>query len=154
TLLVPKEQFGRASGMVQIAFGIQQLLAPLLAGVLLVLIRLQGIFVIDVVTFLFAIGTLLIIRIPRPATSAEGLAGRGSLLSESLYGWKYILARPGLFGLLLFFAANNFLMGTIIVLATPLILSFASPAVLGTVISAAGTGTLAGSVLMSVWGGP
>src|SRR5437762_3443160 len=65
TLLVPKEQFGRASGLVQTAFGIQQLLAPLLAGVLLGLIRLQGIFLIDVITFLFAIGTLLIVRIPR-----------------------------------------------------------------------------------------
>jgi predicted MFS family arabinose efflux permease len=154
TLLVPKEQFGRASGLVQIAFGIQQLLAPLLAGVLLGLIGLQGIFLIDVITFIFAMGTLLIVRIPRPETTAEGVAARGSLLSESLYGWKYILARPGLFGLLLFFAANNFLMGTIIVLSTPLILSFATAAVLGTVISAAGSGTLIGSVLMGIWGGP
>jgi MFS transporter, DHA3 family, macrolide efflux protein len=56
--------------------------------------------------------------------------------------------------LLLFFAANNFLMGTIVVLATPLILSFATAAVLGTVISAVGSGTLVGSVLMGIWGGP
>ena len=44
-------------------------------------------------------------------------------------------------------------MGVIEVLATPLVLSFASPAVLGTVLSIGGSGMLVGSVVMGTWGG-
>ena len=48
----------------------------------------------------------------------------------------------------------NFLLGTVSVLATPLVLTFASPEVLGTVLSIGGSGMLVGSILMSLWGGP
>ncbi len=153
TLIVPKEQFGRASGMVQLAQGISQLLAPVLAGVLVVWIGLGGVIAIDFATCLFAVATLLVIRIPPRPPANEGEVGQ-SLLRDVTYGWTYITARPGLLSLLLIFAASNFMTGTVVVLANPLVLSFASPAVLGTVLSVAGIGVLAGSVLMSIWGGP
>jgi hypothetical protein len=57
-------------------------------------------------------------------------------------------------GLLIFFALTNFLSGTVVVLGTPFVLSFASAATLGVILSAAGVGMLAGNLLMSVWGGP
>lgn len=154
TLLVPKEQLTRASGMAQIAQGIGQLLAPVLAGVLLSATSLWVVFLVDAITFVLSLATLVYVRIPRPETSAEGMASRGSLWRESTYGWTYIRQRPGLLSLLLFFAASNFLMGTIIVLAPPLLLSFTTPAVLGTVLSVGGSGILVGSVVMSIWGGP
>jgi len=154
TMLVPKDQLGRASGMTQLAGGIGQLIAPVLAGVLLTLIGLAGVFVIDVLTFVFSIITLLIITIPKPIATEDGRIGRGSLLYESTYGWRYIMARPGLIGLLIFFASSNFMLSAVIVLATPLMLSFTTSAVLGTVLSVAGVGVLVGSVMMSVWNGP
>jgi DHA3 family macrolide efflux protein-like MFS transporter len=154
TLLVPKEQYGRAAGLTQLAGGIGQIISPVLAGILIGLIGITGIFLIDVLTFLFSIGTLLIISIPRPEVSAAGRVARGTLLHEVAFGWHYIVARPGLLGLLLFFASSNFLMGTVIALSTPLLLSFTTTAVLGTVLSVAGFGILGTSVLMSIWGGP
>jgi hypothetical protein len=154
TLIVPKAQLGRASGLVQLALGVSQLLSPVLAGVLMGLIYLEGVFIVDIVTFVISIATLMLVRIPRPTPSATAGAERGSLLTELSFGWRYIVARPGLLGLLLFFAASNFLMSTVVVLSTPLILSFASPAVLGTVLSVAGCGLLLGSTVMSIWGGP
>jgi hypothetical protein len=51
-------------------------------------------------------------------------------------------------------AASNFLVGIVDVLATPLVLSFASAAVLGTVLSIAGIGMLVGASVLSTWGGP
>jgi MFS family permease len=51
------------------------------------------------------------------------------------------------------FAIANFTTEMSLVLFTPLFLSFASPAALGTALSLAGVGYLAGSIVMSVWGG-
>lgn len=154
TLLVPKEHLGRASGMVQLGGAAAQIASPALAGALMGTIRVQGVMLIDFATFLFAVFTLLLVRVPRPETTAEGEAGQGSLLREAAYGWTYIRARPGLFGLLLFFAASNFATGIVQVLFTPLVLSFTTAAVLGVLLSIGGLGFLIGSLTMSVWGGP
>jgi len=152
--LVPKQQFGRANGMMQLAQAVGQLISPALAGVLIGPIGLEGIILIDFASCFFAVVTLLMIKIPDTQTSAEGQAARGSVLGEAIFGWKYIVARPGLLALLIFFAASNFLMGAIIVLSTPLVLSFADAPTLGVIRSVAGLGLVFGSVLMSVWGGP
>jgi MFS family permease len=154
TLLVPKKQLGRANGMVQMAEGVAQILAPAMAGLLVGIILLQGVIMIDLATFIFALFTLLIVRIPKPEKTVEGQAGKGSLLNEALYGWSYIRTRKGLFALLLFFAGVNFIISIAQVLFTPLVLSFSTPIILGLLTSTAGLGFLAGSVLMSVWGGP
>ena len=154
TLLVPKEHLGRASGMVQLGEAAAQIVSPALAGALVGIIQIQGVILIDFATFLFAVLTLLIIRVPRPEATAEGQAGQGSLLREAAYGWTYITARPGLLGLLVFFAATNFTSGIVGVLFTPLVLGFSTPAVLGSLLSIGGVGFLIGSLTMSAWGGP
>ncbi|HEX6290304.1 MAG TPA: MFS transporter [Herpetosiphonaceae bacterium] len=154
TQLVPKDQLGRASGMMQLAQAIGQLLAPAIAGVLVTTIGLEGVILIDFATCLFAIGTLLLVRIPNAERSAEGEAARGSVGHEALFGWRFITARRGLLALLLFFAASNFLMGTIVVLSTPLVLAFGTAVELGLVRSVAGVGMVVGGVVMSIWRGP
>lgn len=154
TLLVSKENLGRASGMVQISEAVAQIVSPVLGGALMEVIGVQGVILLDFATFLFAVFTLLIVRIPKPKTTAEGKAGQGSLLREATYGWKYIRARAGLLGLLLFFAATNFATGIVQVLFTPLVLSFTTATVLGLLLSFGGLGFLIGSLTMSVWGGP
>ncbi len=154
TQLVPKEHLGRASGMLQIVSAGTMLVSPLFAGALMGSLGLQGVLLSDFATFLISILTLVLIRIPRPETTAEGRAGRGSLLHEAAYGWKYITARSGLLALLVFLALANFLMEMSVVLFTPMLLSFASTAVLGRAMSLGGIGYLVGSVVMSVWGGP
>lgn len=153
TLLVPKKHFGRASGMMQISEAVAQIISPVLGGFLLLTIQIWGIILIDFVTFLFAVFTLLCVRIPRPTPSA-GKPGKGSLLNEVVYSWRYLTERHGLLGLLLFYVVIEFTLGTVVTLVTPLVLSFASPAVLGTILSVAGIGMLLGSILMAVWGGP
>ena len=154
TLLVPKKHLGRAAGMVQTAQAVAQIVSPALAGVLLVTVDIWGVIFIDFATFLFAVSTLLVVRFPRPEVTAAGEAGKGSLLREAVYGWYYITARRGLFSLLIFFAVTNFVFGFANVLYVPLLLSFTSPVMLGTLSSVGGVGMLAGGVLMSVWGGP
>jgi len=153
TLLVPKQHLGRANGLIQLGQAVTQLISPVLAGVLVVTIQVQGVILLDFATFLFALVTLLSVRFPTAETTTAGKAGKDSLLREIAYGWTYIMARPGLLGLLIFLAASNFLMGIVGVLATPLVLSFASAAVLGTVLTIGGSGMLVGSLVMSTLGG-
>jgi len=154
TLLVPKKHLGRANGMVQFGQAAAEILAPALAGVLLLTARIQGILLIDFVTFVFAVTTLLFVRFPRPETTVAGQTRRGSLWREASYGWRFITARRGLLGLLVFFAVVKFLWGMVGALIAPMILGFTSADVLGIIISVAGGGMLVGSLVMSAWGGP
>lgn len=154
TLLVPKKHYGRAAGMVQTGEALGQIVSPAVGGVLLAVVSLQGIFLISFATFVFSILTLLSVRFPGAVRSGDTVAAQKSLLREVAFGWSYVTSRPGLLALLIFFAAVNFLGGFILVLTTPLVLSFASPSVLGTVLSIGGSGMLVGGMLMSAWGGP
>jgi MFS family permease len=68
-------------------------------------------------------------------------------------GWRYLVARPGLIGLVVIFALVNFFVGTAEAVLTPMILSFTTPDRLGVILSVSGVGMLIGGVLMSIWGG-
>ena len=154
TLLIPKKHLARASGLVQIADAVALIGSPAIAGALMGAVHIYGVMLIDFSTFIFALLTLLITRFPKPEISAESKAVQGSLLREAAFGWTYIVARPGLLGLLVYFAAINFCSGFVQVLFIPMVLNFFSPAVLGMILSIGGIGFLGGSLTMSIWGGP
>jgi MFS family permease len=153
TLLVPREQLGRANGVIQFGRAAAEILAPSLAGVLVKSIQLEGVILVDLATFGFAVLTLLPLRFPAPQLAAHEHE-RGSFWREMTFGWRYISQRPGLVGLLSASAAINFLWGMVGALIVPMILGFTSSERLGLIISIAGTGMLAGSLAMSAWGGP
>jgi len=95
-----------------------------------------------------------VVRVPPPPVTEAGIAGKGSLLQEAAYGWKYIVARRGLFGLLMVFAATNFLSSLWNPLLPPMVLEMSSPQALGYLGSVVGVGMLIGTLVMSTWGGP
>lgn len=154
TLLVPKSQYGRAGGMVQSIQATAQIVSPLLAGALIVLLKLYGVMLLDSMLLLFSILLLLPVKFPRTRLISEKTTAEPSLVREALYSWSYIKARRGLAALLLFFTISNFLVGIVTVVITPLVLSFSSASTLGIVLAVAGSGFLAGGVVMSIWGGP
>jgi hypothetical protein len=155
--MVPKEQYGRANGMMSLIDSGPAVFSPILAGALLPFIGLTGILFIDVATFFLAIATLTVIAIPQPQTTAEGEAGKGSLLHEAIYGFKYIFARPPLLALLSTILLLNLVQGLSGgALLAPMILSRTgdNSVALGAVESAFAVGGVLGGLLMSVWGGP
>jgi MFS family permease len=154
SLLVSKENYTRAAGMVQLAEALGQVFAPALAGVLLVAGGLTTVIAVDVATFVVAIASLLIVRFPRPGVSDAGAAATGSLFSEARFGFTYIRQRPGLLVLLAYFAVLNLLFGFLGVVIFPLLLGFASEQVLGTIVSLGAVGMVIGSLIMSAWKGP
>ena len=74
--MLPKEHYTRANSLMGLGGPSSQIFAPLLAGALLAVIGLRGIMLIDIVTFLVALGTLAVIAVPPPVRSAEGAASR------------------------------------------------------------------------------
>jgi len=152
SLLVPREQLARASGMTQTSRATAIVIGPLLAGVLIGTIGYGGVILIDCLTYFFAVATILAVRIPNPPRTET--KDRQSLLASLAFGWTYLRRLPGLFALVGLFAATNFCMAMVQVLLTPLILSFATPVALGTVDAMAAAGLLLGSIALTIWGGP
>jgi MFS family permease len=154
TLLVPKKHYGRANGFVQLGEALPQITGPALAGALYVAIHLGNMALIDFATYLFSVLLMLLfVRIPSPPRTVEGQESKGSIWKEMRFGWDYITARPGLLALLLFFLANNFLFGVIGPLIVPLILDNWDASTLGYINTLMGVGMLAGTLVMSAWGG-
>lgn len=154
TLLVPPKNLGRANGLVQIGQAASEILVPALAGILVATIQVRGVILIDFVTFLIAVITLLLVRLPRFELKPEDQAGKHSLRRDVASGLTYIAARPGLVGLLIFSVVVFFLGGMINALLVPMMLEFTSVDVLGLVLSIAGSGLLLGSLALVAWGGP
>lgn len=156
TTMLPKEQFGRANGIMSFVESGSGIFAPLVAGALLPLIGLAGILIIDIVTFVAAIGALLWVVVPQPQETEVGRQSKGSLLKESVFGFGYIVKRPSLLGLQLVFLAGNLFSGIANTVNAPMILSRSNfnELVFGSVNSIGAIGGVVGGLLMGVWGGP
>jgi DHA3 family macrolide efflux protein-like MFS transporter len=155
TLMLDKKEYTRANGMLSLARSASGIFAPVAAGILLPVTGLGGIMSFDVLSFIAAVGALAVIHIPQPAGVTEAKE-RPSLLEDSVFGFRYILARPSLLGLQSIFFVVNFTGSICFALLAPMILSRSGndSIVLGTVQSAFGVGGVVGGLLMSAWGGP
>lgn len=155
TLMVSKEQLGRANGLMSLMEAGPAVFSPLLAGALIALIGLNGILIIDIVTFILAVGALMIVFVPQPPRTAEGRQGEGNMLKEAVFGFRYIFDRPSLLGLQLVFFFCNLFGGIFNTLVAPMILSHTggNSLAFGTVQTAAAIGGVIGGIAMSVWGG-
>jgi DHA3 family macrolide efflux protein-like MFS transporter len=153
--MIPKDKYTRANGMMSLIESGPGVLAPMLAGLLLPLIHLNGILMIDIITFFIAISALSVVFIPRPKQTIEGLAGQGSILKEAVFGFHYIFKRRSLLGLLLFFISLNLIIGLSASLFAPFILSRTGndSTSLGATQSAYAVGAVIGGLLISLWGG-
>ncbi|WP_052489136.1 MFS transporter [Streptomyces sp. 150FB] len=150
--IVAKDDLGRANGRVGLAEAAASVFGELLGGGLYGVAGLNALLLADLGSFVLAVGTTLfsyrlLPAIP-PARTAE--ADRGPLVTEMTEGWRFIRRRPGLFGLLLFFAANNLLMETALVLVSPLVLSGHAPSALGVVNAIGAVGMVVVSGVISL----
>jgi uncharacterized membrane protein len=85
------------------------ILGPVLAGGLILVIGLNGILVINLLAFMISISALLFVKIPPIPRTADGEMSQGKFFKEAIHGFRYILERPGLLGLqLVFFFGNLF----------------------------------------------
>ncbi|MBI9050747.1 MAG: MFS transporter [Anaerolineaceae bacterium] len=154
TMLVPEKQLGKANGMLQFNQAAAEIFSPMVGGLLIIQIGIAGVLIIDLATFLIAVITLLISRIPQPQiTVSHDSPTMRSRWQDAMSGLNYIRSHKGLSNLVWFSALVNFLWGMVAALLAPMILEFANADQLGLILSIAGTGLLTGSLLMSAWGG-
>lgn len=153
SVMLKKEDYARANGMFSLTESAPAVLAPIAAGALLPFIGLQGIMIIDIITFILAIAAVLWIAIPE--NEQRQIRGKVSLLKDSIFGFKYIFARRALVYLLFIFLFFNFFAGFYNTLLSPMILSKTqnNSVSLGIFQSSLGIGGVLGGLLMSIWGG-
>lgn len=156
TMMLSKEHYARAQGMLGLATSISGILGPLLGAALLGLIGFANIMLIDIATFLFAVGTLLVVQIPQPPPAEDESEAGQSLWREMLYGFRYIRQRPSLLGVQALTTAANFFDAFGYTLVAPMILARTAGdnMMLGTVESIGAVGATLGGILLIVWGGP
>jgi MFS transporter, DHA3 family, macrolide efflux protein len=154
--MIPKDQYTRASGLRSMAESASTVIAPLAAGFLIAVIGLGGVLIIDIVTFVFAVFTILLATVPAPEKSAEGQTSKSGLWQEALYGFRYIARSPGLLGLQLVFFVRNFTGTFGWMVFAPLILAHTAnnTAILGSMEFWLGIGGIVGGLAISAWGGP
>lgn len=153
--MVPKAQYSRANGLMSLVEAGPGVFAPMIASALLPLIGMNGILLIDIITFGFAVGTLLLVTIPTPEKTVEGQQGKQSLLSESVFGFKYIFKRPSLLGLQTLFLFGNLFAGITFATFAPMVLSRSGDNYqwLASTQTAGAVGAIAGGLLLSTWKG-
>ncbi|MGF1589075.1 MAG: MFS transporter [Pleurocapsa sp.] len=153
--LVPLNNLSRANGMVQASFAIAKIAAPAIAGLLLKHFGLRTILLLDIITFIVAVITLISVKFPdfKRYTRAKRKVVN-QVVTDAIAGWNYIVLRPGLIRLVCFIAISYFTMGMLEVVLWPLLYQPGSTEQLGLVLSVGGCGMLIGSVLMSLWSGP
>jgi len=154
-LIVPQQHYVRigALGSIQ-GFG-SGVFAPALAGFLYPLVGLAGILTLDVITFIIAVATLVVVHIPQPAYQDE-MQQETQLRSwqQLTFGFRYLLQHPSLAMLQLF--TLSFIFFDNAALLEPVVLARTdnNTAILGSVASALGLGGLVGAIALGIWGGP
>ena len=157
TTMVSKQEYIRANGLISLLYEIPGIFGPLLAGVMYLVIGLEGILGINVIAFIISISVLLLVDVPQPPKTAEGELSHNKFLNEAIYGIKYIFQRPNLLGLQLIFFTGNLFSGIALSSAVlyPMILlrTGNNTQILGAVQSAAAAAAVVGGLFLTTWGG-
>jgi len=154
TKLVPRSQLGRASGMFALSSAVSQLAAPLVAASLLSAIQLQGIVLIDLLTFAAALLGLVLAKFPPTLGPVAAGTARRTLFHDAEQAIGFFEKHPTLAMLFGYMSMGGFLLGCVIVLVTPMVLSRHSEQVLAWISSSGALGGVGSGIAMVAWGGP
>ena len=151
------DQLTRASGLVGISTTALGIVAPTLAGGLIVTVGLTGVAILDLVTF--SVGSILIWRAfvyhSAPPVAHGGIR---TVLGESLDNFRrslsFFVQSVAMRGMFFYSLMQTALLGLAATLAIPLILANYPPQSLGVALSSAAAGALLGSMLTALLESP
>lgn len=151
-MMVPASQLTRANSVRVVSIGLAQLIAPAIAGFLLITIELKGIFVLNLLGVAIATAAIVVVKIPQPIKIEPLNKIKDSVWSEIHFAWDYLRKRTGLLLLLFFYAVINFSVVSLNVLFIPLVKNFATVTQIGLVASVGGAGIVVGGVATMLFG--
>jgi len=112
-LMIPKENLSRMNAINYIFTGLVTTMGPVIAGTFLLILPIDQILWVDILTFIFAIIPLLLIKIPplpkKEKIKKEKIKKEKSYLGEFKNGLRAIKLVPGLLTLLFVATILNFL---------------------------------------------
>ncbi len=156
TMMVPREKLARVAGLNQTLAGVAGIFIPPLGALAMEALPMQAILVIDVVTAVPAVATLLVVSIPQPVRqSLEVNAPKSSVWADLRQGFHFILGWKGLMMFSVIGLVIN-IFGRAAASLTPLLVTqhfLGGVLELGWFLGATGFGTLAGGLILGLWGG-
>lgn len=156
TLITPKEEYQRTSGLRSLSQSFVTILHPMLATALFAAAGMELVIFVDLFTFVIAFLSLFFfVKLPKinvRAAKTGRESGNESLLSSSKAGLRYLIKNPMILYLILFLAGVNLVASTFDVTLPAYVLprENGGEAVLGAVTSCAGIATLIGSLIVTV----
>ncbi len=159
SLMVPKAQLARISGLNQTLSGAMGILAPPLGAFLIGLLPMWGVLSVDIITAIVAIIPLLLFTIPQPIREEEiaevTSKVKSHLLQDLKEGIQYVISLPGLLMIILTATLLNFLISPAFSLLPLMITDYFKKGVieLGIAESLFSIGFLIGGLTLSIWGG-
>lgn len=149
TDLLTKEEYSKASGMVSIAGSARYLISPLIAGILLAVSDVKLLLIIDLCTFFL---TMICTAVVRKSITTKPLERTESFADSFREGWNTITQKRGLMILIMVSSLITCFMGTLQILAEPLILDFQTSQVLGITETICASGMLVSGIIIGIRG--
>ena len=152
TMLVPENHRDRANTVRQITGPTAGIIAPVITGFVYASIGVVGVMIVDLATFIVAVGIVSLVHIPQPGKNK--ITGNGTTWQELRIGMDFLLKNKILILIMVYAALINFLLAGPMTLSTPYIIVLTgSEATLGILLGFMNIGIVTGGVFMMIFGG-
>ena len=144
--LLEKEEYSKASGMVQLIPASRYLLSPILSGLVLSFAGIRTILFLDMLTILITLPITYIVRKEMKGIQKDNV---GELGDDLRLGFRIIHEKKGIWFLVLLGVLVSFCLGTVQTLMIPMLLSFGGESFVGFATTISAFGMLVGGLLIS-----
>lgn len=148
--LLTQEEYGKASGMVQMAGNAKYLISPALAGLLLHISDISLILALDFGTFIITVSSIFIARshMQKPMKKET----KSSLKKEFQEGFQVVSKNKEIRSLIMIMTLVCFFLGFIQTLTAPMILAVSDAKTVGYIESFCAAGMLVSSIFIGIFG--
>ena len=144
--LLEKDEYTKASGMVQLIPASRYLLSPVLAGLVLSIASIHSVLLLDILTILI---TLPITYIVRKEMKGFQRKEKANLRGDLKVGFHIIYDNKGLWLLVILGILVSFCLGTVQTLMIPMLLSLGGESFVGFATTISALGMLVGGLILS-----